>query len=708
MVPGRPAQPRLAALALPLPPAGLPLRRPGGREPPPGQGRPGVRAAGHRRLRPGLLGGGGHLRQGRAGRPGAARHGEERRAGARPPARPAHPLVPQHLVLGAGRAAPGAAPGGRRHRGRPRDAGRRTAWRPAPGPGGVRPGAPVLRQRDQRPPRSSARTRRRRRPTPRTASTTTCVSGAPTVNPAQRGTKAAWWYTADVAPGATVEFRLRLHAAGAPARPDADAAPEAILDALGPGWAGEASDALLREREAEADAFYATLTPADATPEEARVLRQAFAGMLWSKQYYAYDVKRWLDGDPGQPPPPAQRRRGRNAAWGHLDAADVFSMPDPWEYPWFAAWDLAFHAVTLAYVDPTFAKYQLIAVCREWFMHPNGALPAYEWAFDDVNPPVHAWAAAMVYLIDGAARPGLPGPRVPEAAAELHLVGQPQGRRGQQPLRGGLPGPGQHRPLRPLAPPGGRACWSSPTARPGWPSTAWPWGGSPLELARDDRAYEGLVTKFLEHFAEISEAMNRSGLWDEQDGFFYDRLVGAGRASPIELRYRSIVGVIPALAALVVDGQSLRRARRGRVPQALRRLRRAPPRPAHDGAFELGQVPRHARTATGCSSRWSARSTCGACWRRCSTRSPCSRPTGCARSPSATGSTPSPSGWATSAPPSTTSRRSPAPASSGATPTGGAPCGSPSTTWWSRPWSATTTSWATPSPWSAPPARAGC
>ena len=131
------------------------------------------------------------------------------------------------------------------------------------------------------------------------------------------------------------------------------------------------------------------------------MLRQAFAGMLWSKQYYAYDVTRWLAGDPGQPPPPAQRRRGRNAAWGHLDAADVFSMPDPWEYPWFAAWDLAFHAVTLAYVDPAFAKYQLIAICREWFMHPNGALPAYEWAFDDVNPPVHAWAAAMVYLIDG-------------------------------------------------------------------------------------------------------------------------------------------------------------------------------------------------------------------------------------------------------------------------------------------------------------------
>jgi hypothetical protein len=130
-------------------------------------------------------------------------------------------------------------------------------------------------------------------------------------------------------------------------------------------------------------------------------MRQAFAGMLWGKQLYYYDVERWLDGDPTQPTPPASRQDGRNAGWINFDAFDIMSMPDPWEYPWFAAWDMAFHCVALAHVDPAFAKYQLLLLCREWFQHPNGALPAYEWAFDDVNPPVQAWAALQVFVIDG-------------------------------------------------------------------------------------------------------------------------------------------------------------------------------------------------------------------------------------------------------------------------------------------------------------------
>ena len=163
----------------------------------------------------------------------------------------------------------------------------------------------------------------------------------------------------------------------------------------------------MHEREAEADAFYADLER-DAMPrEEARIMRQAFAGMLWCKQFYAYDVSRWLDGD-ADPPPPAERLTGRNAAWRHVDSLDILSMPDTWEYPWFAAWDLAFHAITLAHVDPAFAKYQLLVLCREWFQHPNGALPAYEWSFDDVNPPVHALAALRVWQIDGRPRPRLP------------------------------------------------------------------------------------------------------------------------------------------------------------------------------------------------------------------------------------------------------------------------------------------------------------
>ena len=183
-------------------------------------------------------------------------------------------------------------------------------------------------------------------------------------------------------------------------------------------------------------------------------MRQAFAGMLWSKQYYGYNMARWLDGDPGQPPPPAERQTARNAAWRHFDAADIMSMPDPWEYPWFAAWDLAFHAVTLAHVDPAFAKYQLLLLCREWFQHPNGALPAYEWSFDDVNPPVHATAALLVWDIDGRGDIDVPQAHLPQAADELHLVAQPPGQGRQRPVRGRLPRARQHRRLRPVTPAG--------------------------------------------------------------------------------------------------------------------------------------------------------------------------------------------------------------------------------------------------------------
>ena len=207
------------------------------------------------------------------------------------------------------------------------------------------------------------------------------VGGADTVNPALRGTKAAYWYRVEVAPGATVELRLRLRPAGREPGPD--------------------FDEVVSARRREADEFYAELTPPRASADEAMVMRQAFAGMLWSKQLYFYDVERWLEGDPTQPRPPDSRLQGRNARWRNFDAFDIMSMPDCWEYPWFAAWDMAFHCVALAHVDPAFAKYQLTLLCREWFQHPNGAIPAYEWAFDDVNPPVQAWAALEVFAIDG-------------------------------------------------------------------------------------------------------------------------------------------------------------------------------------------------------------------------------------------------------------------------------------------------------------------
>ena len=229
------------------------------------------------------------------------------------------------------------------------------------------------------------------------------VVGTPTVS-VGCGSKAAFWHRITVAPGATATIRVRLRPPGSGDEPFAD------------------FDTLLEGRLAEADEFYSELTPADASEDEALVLRQALAGMLWSKQLYSYEVARWLDGDPTQPTPPASRLGGRNARWRTFDSFDIMSMPDKWEYPWFAAWDLAFHCVALAHVDPAFAKYQLILLCREWFQHPNGALAAYEWSFDDVNPPVQAWAALEVFAIDGARDFGLPQPGVRQAARQLHLV----------------------------------------------------------------------------------------------------------------------------------------------------------------------------------------------------------------------------------------------------------------------------------------------
>ena len=191
----------------------------------------------------------------------------------------------------------------------------------------------------------------------------------------------------NVGPGETAQLRLRLRPEGS--GPDA-------ATALGADFTRVEA-----QRRDEADEFYAELTPPAASADEAAVMRQAFAGMLWNKQFYNYNVARWLDGDPSQPPPPAQRRNGRNARWRSFEAFDVMSMPDTWEYPWFAAWDLAFHCIALVHVDPAFAKYQLSLLCREWFQNPNGALPAYEWDFNDVNPPVQAWAALEVFAIDG-------------------------------------------------------------------------------------------------------------------------------------------------------------------------------------------------------------------------------------------------------------------------------------------------------------------
>ncbi|HXJ65866.1 MAG TPA: glucosidase [Actinomycetota bacterium] len=376
------------------------------------------------------------------------------------------------------------------------------------------------------------------------------VGGAATVNPANEGTKSAWWYRLEVQPGETAEVHLRFRDASVP-------------DVLGVPWSGDVRRAIVHERETEADEFYATLTPADASPEEAVVMRQAFAGMIWSKQYYPYDVSRWLDGDPGQPPPPAERRSGRNANWRSLDAADVLSMPDPWEYPWFAAWDLAFHTVVFAHVDPWFAKYQLLALTREWFLHPNGALPAYEWSFDDVNPPVHAWAALKVYVIDGAEDRAFLERIFLKLLANFTWWINRVDAEGNNLFEGGFLGLDNIGPFdRSHLPVAGELEQSDGTAWMAFYSLAML--RIAAELAKENRAYDVVITKFLEHFVSISRAMNEQGLWDAEEGYFFDRLSAPGQAA-VELKYRSILGVLPLLAGVELEqtyvegGESLRK-----------------------------------------------------------------------------------------------------------------------------------------------------
>ena len=360
------------------------------------------------------------------------------------------------------------------------------------------------------------------------------VNGLDTINPAASGTKAALWYQVAVAAGATEEITLRLH-----------------RDAVTPS-AGAAD--VLTARRAEADEFYAALRPASTTDDEAMVLRQALSGMLWCKQFYHYDVSRWLDGDPAQPPPPAARLQGRNAAWRHLNNHDVISMPDKWEYPWYAAWDLGFHAVALAHVDPTFAKEQLILLCREWYMHPNGQLPAYEWAFGDVNPPVHAWAALRVFEIDGGTDFEFLERMLHKLVINFTWWVNRKDADGNNVFAGGFLGLDNIGPIDRSAP--------LPIDGSLEQSDGTSWMAMycldllemSLTLARHDRTYEDLATKFFEHFALIAEAMYTRGLWDEADGFYYDVLATTA-GDRIPLKVRSMVGLLP-LAATITLGRA--------------------------------------------------------------------------------------------------------------------------------------------------------
>jgi hypothetical protein len=393
------------------------------------------------------------------------------------------------------------------------------------------------------------------------------ISGAATVNPELRGTKAALRYHLSVPPGGTKEIRLRFrHIPG----PDSTAAAMAAtprLDAVPAG--ADLTDgfaATLESRRSEADDYHAGLTPRDLDPEEARTLRQAAAGMLWSKQFFHYDVARWLTGDPTQPEPPGQRLQGRNAAWTHLDNRDIISMPDPWEYPWYASWDLAFHCVPLAHLDPAFAKRQLILLCREWYMHPNGQLPAYEWNFGDVNPPVHAWSALRVFEVDHQTRLAAD----PTAAADFDFLERVfhklmlnftwwinrKDASGNNVFEGGFLGLdniGLFDRSQPL-PVDGRLEQSDGTA---WMAA---YSLNLLEmamiLAGRDPVYEDLATKFFEHFTYIASAMETQGLWNEEDGYFYD-VVHLADGQRLPVRVTSMVGVVALFAVTVLDQSSI-------------------------------------------------------------------------------------------------------------------------------------------------------
>ena len=364
------------------------------------------------------------------------------------------------------------------------------------------------------------------------------VDGAASVG-GESGTKAAFWHEVTVAPGASATVRVRL-------RPPTDANP----------WSD--FDGVVEERRAEADEFYGELTPAEASEDEALVLRQALAGMLWSKQLYAYDVARWLEGDPTQPAPPASRRNGRNAGWRTFDAFDIMSMPDKWEYPWFAAWDSAFHCVALAHVDPAFAKYQLTLLCREWFQHPNGALAAYEWSFDDVNPPVQAWAVLEVFAVDGARDFDFLSRVFDKLLVNFTWWINRQDADGTNLFEGGFLGLDNIGPIDRSHLPAGYTLEQSDST--GWMGFyALSMAAIAVLLRRSGRPTTDLVLKFLEQFALISEALHTQGLWDEEDGFFYDRLRSPD-GSMQAVKVRSMVGILPLLAVAAVQEGAVERA----------------------------------------------------------------------------------------------------------------------------------------------------
>ncbi len=364
------------------------------------------------------------------------------------------------------------------------------------------------------------------------------------VNPDQVGTKASAYYRLDIPAGATQTLRLRFTST------------LELADPLGASFTE-----ILHLRQQEADHFYQEIMPSDLSADQRTISRQALAGLLWSKQYYSYEVEPWLMGDTIGPKPSQERKQGRNRQWSHLATEEILSMPDTWEYPWFAAWDLAFHALPLAMVDSEFAKHQLDIITREWYMHPNGQLPAYEWAFSDVNPPVHAWATWRVYKMEQK-RTGKGDRTFLERVFQKLLLNftwwvNRKDREGKNVFEGGFLGLDNigvfDRSTK--LPTGGYIEQADGTS----------WMGMycldmltiALELARENPVYEDIATKFFEHFIYIADAMNKVGsedtqLWDEEDGFYYD-VLQLPNGDQFQLKVRSMVGLIPLFAVTTLD-----------------------------------------------------------------------------------------------------------------------------------------------------------
>ena len=376
------------------------------------------------------------------------------------------------------------------------------------------------------------------------------------VNDKQHGTKAAPYYILKIPANGKTQVKLRLFAEK-----------ENVKEPFNSGF-----EKIFEQRIAEADAFYGKIIPKMLPQDPKSIVRQAYAGLLWSKQFYHYIVEDWLRGDDNMPQPPQSRKKGRNSDWLHLFNRDLVSVPDKWEYPWYASWDMAFHMISFARIDPDYAKQQLILFLREWYMHPNGQIPAYEFSFSDVNPPVHAWACWQVYQMTAAK--GKRDRKFLESAFQKLLLNftwwvnrkDPSGKNIFSGGFLGLDNIGIFDRSQPLA---SGAYLNQADA------TAWMafYCGTMLsmaiELATEEEAYEDMASKFFEHFIAISDAINTfggAGLWDEEDGFYYDQMQLAEKNVPLKIR--SLVGLLPLIAVEIIEQKTI-----DRLPGFKKRLR---------------------------------------------------------------------------------------------------------------------------------------